>query len=138
MPVEQINPNNSGTITLGTVPGDYSCQITDWQLLPVANTTTRPGTYCAPPTNVPGKSSWTLQFAFLQDWTLGSGISQFTFDNDGELVPFSFVPDVEGAPTISGDVWITATAYGGLPAEAWVSTGTWNVDGVPVVTPAVP
>lgn len=142
MTTVQMNPNNSGTLTLTPPAGgsavDVSCQVTDWQILPTQNTTTRPGTYCSPPTNVPGRSSWGLQFAFLQDWTDPAGISQFTFDNDGELCTFSFVPDVEDAPTVSGSVWVTATGFGGQPAEAWASSGTWPIEGTPTVTPAVP
>jgi len=135
----QMNPNNSGTLKIGPTGtlADYGCQITDMQITPAQNLTQRPGTYCAAPTQVPGRSTWSMRFGFLQDWTDPSGLAQFTLDNDGTLQDFEFLPDVTGAPTVSGKVWITATPYGGLPAEAWVSSGTWPIDGTPTVTPPV-
>jgi hypothetical protein len=133
-----MNPNNQGTLTLGTAPGtDYGCQVTDMQILPVQNTTARPGTYCSPPTNVPGKSTWTMRFGYLQDWTDPAGLSQFLLANDATLQPFTFTPDIEDAPVVTGNVWVTAGAYGGLPAESWVFTGTWSIEGVPTFTPPV-
>jgi hypothetical protein len=128
-----MNPNNTGTIKLGTTGdlADYGCQITNWSLDSVANTSTRPGTYCSPPTQVPGKSSWTLAFSFLQDWTDPDGLSMFCLEHDGELVDFEFLPDIPTAPTAKGKVYVTATSFGGSPSESWVSTGTWSVDGTP-------
>jgi hypothetical protein len=133
MPVIDINPNNSGTLKLGTTGdlADFGCQITNMVISPVANTSTRPGTYCAPPTQVPGKSSWTMEFAFLQDWTSTDGLSLFLLEHDGTAVDFEFLPDVAGAPTAKGKVYVTAASFGGAPAETWVSSGTWAIDGTP-------
>jgi hypothetical protein len=136
-----MNPNNQGTLKLGTAPlttaVDFGCQVTDMQILPVQNTTARPGTYCSPPTNVPGRSTWTMRFGYLQDWTSATGISQFLLTNDGTLQDFEFTPDIEDAPVVTGKVWVTAGAYGGLPAESWMFTGTWSIEGVPTFTAPV-
>jgi hypothetical protein len=140
MPIIDMNPNNAGTLKLGptATAADFGCQVTNMAITPVANTSTRPGTYCSPPTQVPGKSSWTMDFAYLQDWTSETGLSNFLLDNDGQRVEFSFVPDIDGAPTVTGFVYVTAGAYGGAPAETWVASGTWAIDGTPTFTPAAP
>ena len=134
-----INPNNSGSIKLGTAPTlvEFACQVTNWALEPAPNTKTRAGTYCDAPVDVPGRSSWKLSFDFLQDWGAAESLSEFTNDNDGVLVDFEFFPTLTGVPKASGRVWVTATAYGGAPGEDWASTGEWSVDGAPTFAPQV-
>jgi hypothetical protein len=136
MPTVTINPNNSGSIKLGTAPTlkEFACQVTNWILEPAPNMKDRAGTYCGPPTSVPGLSSWKLSFDFLQDWGTLDGLSEFTADNDGVLVDFEFFPTVAAVPKAAGKVWVTATAYGGAPGESWASTGEWSVEGTPTFT----
>jgi len=141
MPTYEINPNNSGTIMLGVAGAtplvEFSCQITNWALEPSPNTNTRAGTYCGPPVDVPGKSSWKLSFDFLQDWGATPSLSEFTNTNDGVLCDFTFAPSNPTVPEASGSVWVTATAYGGEPGVSWATTGEWSVDGTPTFTPPV-
>lgn len=142
MPVTTINPNNSGTIKIAvagdTLDADYGCQITNMSIEPEQNTSDRPGTYCAPPTSVPGRSSWAMSFDFLQDWGADPSLSQFTYDHDGELCDFEFVPTgASSVPPCTGQVYVTATAFGGEPGESWATTGSWPIEGVPVMTPPV-
>ena len=139
MPVTQINPNNSGVIEFGptATATDASCQATNVILRPVTNSTSRAGTYCAPPANVPGRSSWELQFDYLQDWGAVGSVSQFLADNDGQLVEFTFHPTDPTVPTASGMVYALAGSYGGAPGEAWVHSGVLPVDGVPTFTAPV-
>lgn len=139
MPVVDINPNNSGTIKLGltALPTDeYSCQVINWSLDPVPNTTQRPGTFCAPPLTKNAASSWQVSFAYLQDWGADPSISQFLFDNDAQLVFFEFAPDVPDVPTATGSFSAVAGSFGGDAGTSWQTTGTMAVEGVPTLTPA--
>jgi hypothetical protein len=144
MPRYEINPNNAGTIQLalaGVTPlVEYNCQIVDIAVEPTQNTTTSPGTYCGPPVDVPGASSWAVVISFLQDWgNSPNSLSEFTFNNDGKLCDFEFTsnnPDT--VPSMSGQAYVTATAFGGPAGASWqVTTQRWACNAKPTITPAV-
>jgi hypothetical protein len=140
MPVVDINPNNSGTILLGLVDPpteDYSCQVINFTLNSVANTTERPGTFCAAPATLNAASSWEVSFQYLQDWGATASISQFFFDNDGAPVFFSFVPDIPTVPTATGSFNAQAGSYGGDAGTSWDFSGTCGMNGVPTFTAPV-
>ncbi|MET0911033.1 MAG: hypothetical protein ABWZ99_16325 [Ilumatobacteraceae bacterium] len=140
MPVVDINPNNSGTIMLGltAIPTqDYACQVINFLLEPVANTTERAGTFCSAPATINAASSWQVSFQYLQDWGAANSISQFFFDNDGQEVFFSFAPDVTDVPTASGSFNCMAGSYGGDAGSSWDFSGTCGLVGTPTFTPPV-
>jgi hypothetical protein len=120
-----INPKNSGTITLGPTGTlkDVHCQIVNWRCEPEANDSAQPGTFCAAPTTVPGKSSWFAAFDYLQDWGATDSLSQLLFDHDGEALDFTFRPDVDTVPTVKGTLYARAGAFGGGAGEVWQSSG---------------
>lgn len=144
MPVYEINPNNAGTIAIALTGVDplveYGCQVTSVMVEPTQNTTTTPGTYCAAPHDTPGASSWALVISFLQDWGNTPSLSEFVFDNDGELCDFEFTSSNPATvPSMSGSCFVTATAFGGDPGAAWqVTTQRWPMPAKPDLTaPAV-
>jgi hypothetical protein len=142
VPTNEINPNNAGSIKLapaGITPlVEYGCQITNIVLEPSQNTTTRPGTYCGPPVDVPGKSSWAIVISFLQDWGFTPSLSKFTYDNDGLLCDFEFTStNPATVPNMTGQAYVTATAFGGDPGAAWaVTTQRWACDDKPTIVAA--
>ena len=140
MPVVDINPNNSGTVKLGltAVPTqEYGCQVINFILNSVANTTERPGTFCEAPATINAASSWEVSFEYLQDWGATNSISQFFFDNDGSEVFFEFAPDDPEVPKATGSFNCMAGSYGGDAGSSWVSTGTCGMVGKPTITPPV-
>jgi hypothetical protein len=139
-----LNPNNSGTISMalaGITPlVDYDCQVTNMSLEPTGATTEVPGTYCQAKFDQPdGLSKWALVISFLQDWGASPSLSKFTMDNDGELCDFSFEPDIDGIPTMTGQVYVQATPYGGAAGAAWQGGPfRWPMKGEPTfVAPAL-
>jgi hypothetical protein len=140
-----MNPNNSGTIEIalaGVTPlVAYNQQVTNLRVVADPQQNAVPGTYGpdGAPRDIPGQSKWHAEISYLQDWSAAAGsLSQFAFDNDGELADFSFVPDVDGAPTLSGQVYLVSGEYGGPAGEAWqVTTLSWPCNGKPTTTPAV-
>jgi hypothetical protein len=142
MATYQINPNNAGTIKIaldGITPlVEYACQVINVMLEPTQNTTTTPGTYCGAPVDTPGLSSWAMVISFLQDWGNTPSLSEFTFTNDGALCDFEFTssnPDT--CPSMTGSVYVTATAFGGDAGAAWqVTTQRWPCDAKPTLVPA--
>jgi hypothetical protein len=140
MPVVDINPNNSGTILLGTVAAptdDYSCQVINFTIESVAVTSERAGTFCAPPATLNSASKWQVSFQYLQDWGAVNSISQFLFDNDGSEVFFSFVPDVPEVPTATGSFYAQAGSFGGDAGTSWDFSGTCGMNGKPTFTAPV-
>lgn len=100
---------------LTTAPA-FECQLTSAALVPTANTTAIPATGCAAASNVPGRSSWELQFAWLQDWTAaGGGLSMYSIEHETELVWYRFTLDNAGSPTTvaEGQAYVAAGQYGG-------------------------
>ena len=69
--------------TTGT--SDFSCQVTETELLPTANTVDVPATYCQGAASTAGLSSWELRLAGLQDLTESAGMSMFMFTNDAKV-----------------------------------------------------
>jgi len=143
MPAVVLNPNNSGTISMAlaavTPLVEYQCQITDFQLLPAAATLEVPGTYCQAKFDQPdGLSKWTVVVNFLQDWGETVSLSKFTMDNDGKLCDFSFQPDIDGIATMTGQLYVSASAYGGPAGNAWQAGPlNWPMKGAPTyVAPA--
>ena len=140
MPTYEINPNNAGTIDLnlaGVTPLlDFHCQITDIAVEPTQNNTTTPGTYCAAPHDTPGASSWSLVVSFLQDWgNTPESLSEFSFENDGKLIDFEFTSNNPlTVPSMTGQAYITATAFGGPAGASWaVTTQRWALPAKPTV-----
>lgn len=70
--------------------------------------------------------------------TIGSpSLSEFTFTNDGALCDFNFTSaNPASVPSMSGQVFVTATAFGGDPGASWaVTTQRWNCNAKPTLTP---
>jgi hypothetical protein len=134
-------------LTSGTA---FECQITSATLTASANYQTIPATGCAPQTQSPGKTSWSFDVAWLQDWTAAAvvgppaipagGLSQYAFTNDGLPKWFEFVADNVGSPTTvaTGQVYIAAGSYGGTfgDGSAAVATSSWPCVDTPDISSA--
>lgn len=55
---------------------------------------------------------WTLKFTRYQDYSSGS-LDVWLYENSGKEMPFTFVPDKEGAVQVKGNVTIRAGKIGG-------------------------
>jgi hypothetical protein len=139
MPGTIINPNRSGTITIGPTGSEVTvtCQIQRITLEPTApSPRTIDPTYCADtPTEVGGGSStWRLSFDYLQDWGATDSLSQLLHDNDAKPLDFTITPSDTTVPIASGTVTGAAGPYGGAAQSEWVGTGSLVVTGAPTFT----
>lgn len=116
----------------------YECQLTSAALVPTPNTTAVPATGCAPATNVPGRSTWELQMAWLQDWTApAGGLSNYCIINEGLLVWYKLTLDNVGSPTTvaTGQAYVAAGQYGGeFGGAPAVATANWPCFDKPAFT----
>lgn len=95
-----------GKLTLGATPGnDYSCQCTNVRIKSNYNTDDGIETLCgdeiAGSTKLKGRS---LAGTAIQDFDDPAGFVNYCFDNDLEVVAFSYTPNLTGAPTYTGQL----------------------------------
>lgn len=128
----------------GLVAGQsVECQVTSAVVNGSPNYSTIPSTGCAGATQSPGRTSFALELAWLQDWTTPDpgGLSYFAWNNDGKAVWIELTPDVDDvAQKLTGQVFCAAGSYGGVfgDGSSAVSTATWPFVDKPVIpVPAV-
>lgn len=81
-------------------------------------------------------TTWELSLGAIQDFNDPAGFVEFSRANAGDVVSFSWLPNVAG-PTYSGQVRVRAVAIGGDVASRLTTEAGWPVIGDPVHTPAV-
>jgi hypothetical protein len=115
----------------------FNCQIRGWQIL--NNTPDGEKVYTLCPdgeTYDQPDDDYALELTFLADWAT-SGISEFFWDNDGQVVAFvlDHMPDVATQHVRwSGDVRVKASSVGGTARENEEHTITLPIVGKPVFT----
>jgi hypothetical protein len=138
----------SGTLILGDVAAggaDASCQITNVRITSAYSddgdtVTTLCGDTKPPPRKLDGhKLEGTLVQDFNLDETSG-GIIAYIWAHDLEVVPYEFLPNTLGAPTITGTVMleIPTETYGGDVNKRITSDFVWSMQEKPTFTPPVP
>jgi len=125
---------------LDTAPA-LECQVTAAVLTPQPVYNTIPATGCAGATQSPGTTGWTLELAWLQDWTAAaaSSLSWFAWNNDGKPVWVELVPDgTDVTPiTLTGQFFATAGGFGATfgDGSAAATTASWPAVDKPDITP---
>jgi hypothetical protein len=115
---------------------DHSCQVTEARITASANTTDVPATFCEPASQVNVPSSFTLELNGLQDWGITGSFSEYLFQHDAETVAFALYLDGETDPEATGTCSIAAGDFGGVAGEALTMTGSFPIQGYPVITTA--
>jgi hypothetical protein len=136
-----------GTLTLGPVDGalDMSCQLTNVRITSAysddgSTVTTLCGDTKPAPRKLDGHK---LEGTFVQDFDVddpATGVIAYVWAHDLEVVAYEFVPNDQGAPTITGtlQVEIPADTYGGDVNARITSDFVWNLQEKPTFTPATP
>lgn len=98
-----------GTLTLGATPLDISCQVRSVQLVPAYSDDGEAFTTLCGDTVQAGRKmdGLTLEGTIVQDFDAdeaSGGVQAYLWANNLEKVAFTFLPNVTGAPTITGDV----------------------------------
>lgn len=105
-----------GTLTLGTVPLDVSCQVAKLQLETTENvTSTDPiPLLCGDDLETDDVVSldYELVGTLVQDHTAG-GLSAWTWENAGQFMPFVFVPSNAVGAQLAGEIRPIPLTFGG-------------------------
>jgi hypothetical protein len=106
---------------------DFTCQVVSAAVNANANLQTVPATFCAPESQAPAATSWSLDMNLLQDWgaiaTAGS-VSEYLFDNDAKRKWFLIQPYDPSVMGMQGECWLVASSYlgdAGTPLQASIS-----------------
>ena len=135
-----VNLFGSGTIAIGTTasPTDqFECQVSNFTLTSTSQTVSVPATFCDGATTKATPSSWAVSLTFAQDWGATPSLSELLYDEDGELIHFSFVPSDATAGTWAGTCYAVAGDVGGEGQALWVSTDDMPCPAKPTYTAAV-
>jgi hypothetical protein len=105
----------SGVLTLGTAPGnDFSCQPTNIRVTPTTDDDGDPvETLCGDTIPAGKKESYVLAGTAIQDFDDEAGFLSYCYDNALTTVPFTWEPNITGAPAWAGSVVIEALEEGG-------------------------
>lgn len=86
-----------------------------------------------------GSSSWRLTFTGIQDFEDPDGLINFSWENQGQDVPFNWAPMGTLGPSFSGTVEAWPLALGGDVNKRLTSDAEWTITtGMPTRTEATP
>jgi hypothetical protein len=121
----------------------FTCQVTTAQINATPNLNEVPATWCQPATQVPAATSYALDLAGLQDWTVAAGLSMFLLANDAKpgWVQLSMPTQDPGDPIATATVQVryVAGSFGGAAGAPLTFEASFPVQGKPdVVAGTVP
>lgn len=115
MPIVQSRVKQ-GVLTFGAGPTpppvDFSCQPTNIRLTPTTNAEDPVETLCGDTAAGTGSTTWALTGTAIQDFDDPAGFLMYAFDNNGDIVPFSWQPNADSG-TWEGECTIQALEIGG-------------------------
>jgi hypothetical protein len=121
-----------GTLTLGTT--DFGSQLSNVALVPTTTSTDGTPTLGDPEPSPEETTTWSLKGSAVQDWAADAGFITYCFENAGEEVVFSWVPDTALDVEYTGTVKVRALDIGGDIAKQNASSFEFVVVGDPART----
>jgi hypothetical protein len=122
-----------GTLTLGTVPDDFSSQVAACRLTPSTDSTDGTPTLETPAPAPLTKITWALNVDAIQDFEDDAGFVNYLMDNALSEVPFVWTPITgTGTTTYSGTVQLVPIEIGGDVAVQVVTSVELPLVGEPV------
>lgn len=121
-----------GSLLLGGV--DFSCQPTNVKVTPPNppsgsssddSTEVLCGNVLASDSG--GDNSWRLAFTQIQDFTDPDGLIQYSWDNQGDEVPFTWAPRGAAGPSFAGTVQVWPIELGGDVNKRLTSDAEWTI-----------
>lgn len=138
MPITDSRVRN-GTLSLGEIPVLFECQATTVQIVPDHSEEDGVETLCGETTAPSLETTSSLEITAIQDFTDPLGFQQYTWENNGVTVPFSWCPgDLLLEPTYSGNCQIRSVTIGGEVATQITTDAEFPIVGDPLITYPVP
>jgi hypothetical protein len=131
----------NGTLTFGTgTPVDFSCQATNVRVTPSYEDDGDALEVLCGATKAPGKKgSYVLAGTVIQDFDTASGFVAYTWDNETQVVDFSWTPnDATTGTSIVGKCTIVGVEIGGDVNTRLTTDFEFDCEGKPTVTWGTP
>lgn len=118
-----------GTLTLDAV--SFASQATNVRLTPATDESGEPLEVLSGETvTADDETTWALVIDAVQDFDNPAGFVNFSFDNAGQLVPYSWQPNPTG-PTYSGTVKVRPVEIGGDVNARLSTSAEWPTTAKP-------
>lgn len=132
-----VNPLFMSECTFSVATDSFEAALSSVTFTPANTTATWKGLAAGSVFTKSGKSTWTCQIAFAQDFGTAGSLSNYLLANEGEQVTVTFVPDVndDTSPTITATLIVVPGSIGGAVDAFATSTVTLPVLGKPTITP---
>ncbi len=130
-----------GHLRLGLTEADVvarDCQLVSGAVTATPNLQTVPATFCAPETQTPAATGWSLVITVLQDWTDPDGVCWFLFDHDTELAVWELALNDDEDAILNGTCRLVAASFGGAAGAPLQSDVTLPVQAKPTKGPLAP
>lgn len=116
---------------------DFSCQPTNVRITPNHDEDGDPiETLCGDSLGADETRTDTLAITAIQDFTDSAGFQRFSWEHDGEAMPFTWQPTGASGPTFAGSVKVRAVEVGGDVNKRLTVDVEWPCVGVVTWTPA--
>lgn len=79
-------------------------------------------------------TEWSLKAKAIQDFTDPAGLQSYSWDHDGETVPYIWKPAGNAGPSFAGNVRVGALEVGGDVAKRLDVDVEWQLTGKPAKT----
>lgn len=140
MPDTNINPSTitvgPGTLTLGEPSSTVSLsnQVTSLTITPSAKTDDPIPVLSGGQATGARSVSYTAKGTFLQDLGAKESVTEWTWQHDGETVPFTYAPSNAAGKTITGTLTVDATDIGGDVGSKPTADFEWTIQGKPTIS----
>jgi hypothetical protein len=128
-----------GTLTLGTTPGeDFAGQ---FHAVKISNDVSKDDDVISlAGTRAVGgyTDAWKMELTAIQDWTLPTGLVEYSWAHHGEVLDFIFAPTGTTGPSYAGQLTIYALPVGGEVEKTLTDDVTWPLVGKPTRTEGTP
>lgn len=126
------------TTQAGLAAGEaVECQITSAVLTPATSYSTIPATGCSAASQSPSATAYSLDLAWLQDWSDDPGLSRFAWDNDALPVWVQVIPNAADATgsVMEGEFFCASGGYGATfgDGSAAATTASWPAVDKPTI-----
>lgn len=124
-----------GTLKFGPAGGeafDASCQVTNMLVDSETDAEDAIHVLCGDAVAGEETTTFTLKATFLQDDLRSTGLTAYTWANQGRTVAFEFVPNTENGAKVSGNVTVRPMPIGGEVKKRNTHDIEWAIVGTPV------
>lgn len=129
-----------GDLTLGVGATSYASQVRACEVRVTENVTSTDAVPMLSGEEMGAESeatySYVLVVDFQGDLDNPAGVVDYSWDNAGQLVPFSFEPNTALGRTVDGELTVVPLNIGGTAKAKPNTEVTWRIDGTPTLGPA--